>query len=324
MKNQNNSTLLPVLATSVFAIVACASPAEDWTIEDRANDELPGRIIDIRHDGERVAGFVYGDRAEGQIKPYLSIYDKKGQRITNPGIDSEGDSRGRFPHHRGIFIGWNQIQSDLGSDDLWHLRSDEGMELVSIENKEATADGAKLELLIHWLSADRAGDRGGLLIEERRTIEITRDGNRTVVDHRSDMKAVRDLILGGDLQHAGLHFRADAEVDEVRDETRYLWSPADLPPSGGRIISDTLHWVNFRFPLHENWYSVTQLNVPENRSTELSWRDYGRFGFFFNDELETGEVRTMKGRFLIEERDESGDDDAIRRQANNDYRAYTR
>jgi len=32
----------------------------------------------------------------------------------------------------------------------------------------------------------------------------------------------------------------------------------------------------------------------------------------------------MKGRFLIEERDESGDDDAIRRQANNDYRAYTR
>ena len=316
-------SFLSLLTVLTIGGAACAQPAGSWTIEDRANDELPGRIIDIRHDGERVAGFVYGALEDGQIKPYLSLYDSEGRRITNPGVDSEGSERGRFPHHRGIFIGWNRIQSDLGRDDLWHLRSGEHMTLASIENQEATADGAKLELIINWLSADRDNELDGLLIRERRTIEITRDGGRTVVDHRSDLEAARDLRLGGDLQHAGLHFRADTEVNEVRNETRYLWSPGDLPAGGGRIVSDTLHWVNFRFPLHENWYSVTQLNVPENRSTELSWRDYGRFGFFFNDDLEAGEVRTMKGRFLIEEMDDSGDDEAIRGQATTDHRAYT-
>ncbi len=321
MKNQHQALLTLILATAIFTLNTSAW--SEWTVVDRENDALPGRIIEIDHDGTRVAGFVYGPQEEGQIKPYLSVYDEEGHRLTNPGIDSDGETRGRFPHHRGIFIGWNQVQSDLGSDDLWHLRGDERMELISIERKEATSDGARLDLLIHWLSSDRDDESNGLLVAERRTIEVTRMRGRTVVDHRSEMTAKRDLKLHGDLQHAGLHFRADAEVDEVRGDTKYLWSPAHLSPGGGRIVSDELNWVNFRYPLHGNWYSVTQLNRPENRSTELSWRDYGRFGFFFTDELSEGEVRTMTGRFLIERMEEKADDKAaIRRQADQEHSAY--
>ncbi len=312
----NNRTT--TFATSFLAGLLVVTVAGAWTVEDRANDELPGRIIDIRHEGTRVAGFIYG---EGQAKTYLSIYDSEGQRLSNPGLHPDGRTRGRFPHHRGLFIGWNQIRSDLGSDDLWHLRHDERMALEAIKKQEATPDGVTLELLVHWYSADRDDDLDGLLIAEHRTIQVSRPAGRTQVDQESRMVAQRDLRLRGDLQHAGVHFRADAGVDDEREHTRYLWDPADLPPGPGRVISDELRWVNFRFPLHGNWYSVTQLDPPENRSTELSWRDYGRFGFFFTDDLDKGETRTVRTRLLFDEMEAPGDDDDIRQRAVSDYEA---
>lgn len=306
-----------ILTLSLASFVA----AQQWEVRDVANEELPGRIIEVLADGTRVAGFIYG---EGQMKTYLSVYDPDGNRLTNPGIDADGNTRGRFPHHRGIFIGWNRIRSNLGMDDLWHLRGNERMRVSEIKELEADSQGVRIVLDIEWLSSNRDDELEGLLISERREISISRTDGRTRIDHKSEMRAARDVNLGGDLQHAGLHFRADAAVDDVRSQTSYLWAPADLSPGRGRIISDDLLWVRFLFPLHDNWYSVTQLNHPDNRSTELSWRDYGRFGFFFNDELEAGEVREMVGRFYIDASagPDAEDEDQVRAKADADYRAY--
>lgn len=302
---------------SLLGLLLVSTAEASWTVEDRVNDELPGRIIDIRYDGQRVAGFIYG---EGQAKTYLSVYDSKGQRLSNPGLNAEGQTHGSFPHHRGLFIGWNIIQSDLGSDDLWHMRGNARMVLAAISNMEATERGVTLELDVHWFSSRHNNELQGLLIAERRSIRVskTEDG-RTQIDQESVMQAKRDLRLRGDLQHAGIHFRAAAEVETVRKQTRYLWSPKTLEPGRGRIVSDTLEWVNFRFPLHGTWHSVTQLNPPQNRSTELSWRDYGRFGFFFQDELAANESRTVRTRLLFDEMTTYGDDDDIRQRADMDY-----
>ncbi len=304
-------------ATLILALSASACWA--WTIEDRANDEFPGRTIEFRHGGKLVAELIHG---EGQYKPYLNVYDVEERRLTNPGMESDGEFYGRFPHHRGIFIGWNHVRTDLGRDDLWHLRSGEKMKVVSIEKKETTDDSARLEVVIHWLSADRDDEQEGLLLVENRSIEVSRVNDRTRIDHKSKLTAARDLRLDGDLQHAGLHFRADAAVNDVRGDTRYLWAPAELSPGGGRIVSDELQWVNFRFPLHGQWYSVTQLNPPENRATELSWRDYGRFGFFFKDQLNKGDSRNVKGRFWVEKISSAEEDDFVRARAQRDYEAY--
>ena len=308
------------------ALLACrvvTGPAgAAWTVEDRENTELPGRAIEIAYDGTRLAEVIYG---EGQAKVYLAVYDEQGQRLTNPGLSADGSERGRFPHHRGIFIGWNQIGSDRGTDDLWHLRSGERMDLLSIDRAEATDAGVRLELTIGWFSAKQDDALKGLLIEEQRTLLIQRVDGCTVIDQRSVLNAARDVRLGGDLQHAGLHFRADAAVDDVRGQAVYLWAPAELAPGGGRIVSDALRWVNYRFPLHGNWYAVTQLNRPENRTTELSWRDYGRFGFFFNDEIAQGASRVMYGRFLIQRlEDMDGVAESLRSFSEEAYEAYTR
>ena len=61
---------------------------------------------------------IYG---EGQVLPYLAIYDTAGRRLTNAGIDKDGKTVGIESHHRGIFIGWNQIKSELGVASLWGL-----------------------------------------------------------------------------------------------------------------------------------------------------------------------------------------------------------
>jgi hypothetical protein len=289
-----------------------------WTVEKLPAEDLPGERQVIAFGGRTIAEFIYG---EGQVKPYLALFNGDGQRLTNPGINADGETVGRFPHHRGIYIGWNRIESELGRDDLWHMRGTR-MLVDSIERGSTDADGAEIIVNIHWISQKTEDGQQGLLIKERRTIRVSRDSERIVVNHHSELQAVRQLSLGGDLQHAGLHFRSAAEVDAVRAQTRYIWSPAGLPPGNGRIVSDELEWVNFRFPLHGNWYSVTQLNHPANETEELSWRDYGRFGFFRKAELAAGEKLTFKSRFLLQELVNEGEDSALRTQAEADYSRY--
>jgi len=297
-----------------------------WTVVDRENDELPGRRVDIRQGGHRVASLIYG---EGQFKPYLAVYDEDGERLTNPGLDKEGAMAGLFPHHRGIFIGWNHIDSELGRDDLWHLREGEHMRLVSIDTAEGDEHAARLVATIEWLSKKADADGSRVLLVETRRFQVNRDDGRTRIDTDSTLLAARDLRLGGDLQHAGIHFRADNAVNARKGDTSYLWEPADAPDHGGKVVSTELKWVQFLFPLGERWYAVTQINPPGTPVEELSWRDYGRFGFFFTRRLEKDQQVACAYRFIVERAEAPADGatrseaqvTAARRQAGTYYRA---
>ncbi len=266
-----------------------------WEIEDRANPELPGRRIDVRHNSDLVAALIYG---EGQMKTYLHVYDEHGNQLTMSGMDSDGATLGRFPHHRGIFIGWNRIHSDLGHDDLWHMRPGGRIELAGFEAK-AGPEAGTLDTSMHWRSR-HAGDDANLLIVENRRLRIARPDHRTMVDFDTKLTAQRDVRLEGDLQHAGVHYRAHHTVNDRANQTAYLWEPTGIQDRGGRLISDDLKWVQLVYPKGDNWYLVTQLNAPINPTEELSWRDYGRFGFFHKDKLAAGESRKLSYQFIIE------------------------
>jgi hypothetical protein len=43
------------------------------------------------------------------------------------------------------------------------------------------------------------------------------------------------------------------------------------------------------------------MTAPENNFSELSWRDYGRFGFFDKRDLKKGQTLELRFRFLITE-----------------------
>lgn len=342
MKQRRSNRAGAVMPTLFLLIAACMliqpampAPASEaanaakpkWTIEDKKNDELPGRRIDIRHGQTLRAAFIYG---QGQDRAYLALYDDQGRRLTNPGLNLDGGTRGRFPHHRGIYVGWNHLHSDLGRDDLWHLRNGEQILLHRIVSQSADGNSAALVVELNWHSARRDDELRGLLLVERRTMTFSVDGDRLIVDHQSTLTASRDIRLEGDLHHAGTQIRVDADVDAVRNQTVYLWEPGDLDPGRGRVVSGELRWVHFRFPLHGRWYAITQINPPSNKVEELSWRDYGRFGFFFKDRLDKDESLTVNYRFIIEESQapaapgeaRQGQDRSIRQKADNDHRAF--
>lgn len=292
----------PILALALaFLAVAALSPspalAQDWQVAPRDNPEAPGERLDLAYSDQLVASLIYG---EGQMKTFLSVYGADGQLITNPGLGPDGQTLGQFPHHRGIFIGWNQIRSELGVDDLWHMGDGGSIDLagyaVSTEGDAATVSAVML-----WRSKEQDAGGGDLLITERRRQTVRRPGDqRTIVDFHSHLIAERDLQLDGDLQHAGIHFRAHYDVGDRQSETVYLWEPTGLEDHGGRLISDEFKWVTYLFPRGDNWYRATQLNAPANPVEELSWRAYGRFGFFFKDELAAGDQRELAYRFIID------------------------
>ena len=94
-----------------FAAAVSSISAADWKITKGNNPDLPGQNVSVTQDGKLVARFIFG---EGQHLPYLALYDEAGRLLTNAGLDKDGKTVGIEPHHRGIFIGWQQIKSDLG------------------------------------------------------------------------------------------------------------------------------------------------------------------------------------------------------------------
>lgn len=280
------------LPLALLALLVTLSPARaDWALKDEANTELPGRKVDITQDGVLRARLIYG---EGQIKPYLRVQGEAGDGL------NEWSEKQTYPHHRGIFIGWNKIVSDLGSFDLWHMNNGGRMTLVKLNKLEGGKDAATIVATIEWHGGKPDAAGSDLLLTETRALTVSRPAAQTTqVDARFVLQPARDLTLGGDLQHAGIHFRASASVQASAKDTTYVWEP-DLAGPGGKVVSKELKWVRYTFPIGARWYHATELNAPTNPVEELSWRDYGRFGFFFKKELKKDEKLAVKYRFLTE------------------------
>src|SRR5687767_4056892 len=129
---------LLLLACLIFA--SMGSGHGEWSAVDVAAPGGAGRKVEIRSAGELVAAFIHG---EGQAKPFLHLFGSEGDRLTEWAPDQQ------FPHHRGFFIGWNKITSELGTADLWHMRGGR-MEVAKLEKIEAGRDRATLVATIEW------------------------------------------------------------------------------------------------------------------------------------------------------------------------------
>lgn len=308
---------IAVLLWLLLYAVACQA---GWKLAQIDNPDGPGKAIDV-HDGDRlVARFIHG---EGQIKPYLHVFGENGELLTNSGADKNGKPTGAFPHHRGIFIGW-KVESELGTNDLWHMTKGCKMAVTTIDQAVAGNDSAKVIATILWKSA-KSTNGSDLLITERRELTFSRPatemiGGKTQVDTIFTLTPARHLQLVGDLQHSGVHFRASNEVHARQSETTYLTSPE------GKTKGNNLKWCRLSFPIGTNLYSALQLNHPANPVEELSTRKYGRFGYFFKKDLTQGKPLTLKYRFLIgkESGSVSGRSETLAGEANAAYAAFAK
>ncbi len=248
--------------------------------------------LDFLQGGKIVGSYIYKRDVSSKeknfdtAKTYLHVFDERGREPITKGPG------GSFPHHRGIYIGWNKLEVGGKSEDLWHMSGTEQVHVKFSGKTEGRGEGG-ITSVVHW-----NGKSGETLLEEERSMVFREAPSPAyaLLDFSSTLTAVAgDATLGGDPEHAGLQFRPAEEVD--RGKTRFLFPKENADPHKDLDYD----WVVESFTLGKKEYQIVYLNHPENlRETRFSaYRDYGRFGGFFRGTIPDGESLTLKVRFLV-------------------------
>lgn len=232
-------------------------------------------------------------------KPFHHVFKPTGDEFI-----TKGDSAGLYPHHRGIFFGYRNITVGDKEVNVWAGRNGFSEHAEVIEQYAGPVMGGH-EVKIHWKDGD-----GENFIEERREVRAFRQPEgQSLIDFQSTLRTLGGpVMLDGDRQHAGVHFRAAEIVAERRDETRYI-RPANLSHVAatdeikGEDIYD-LPWNAINYVVDEsgNKITVAYMSHPENPDdAEMSERLYGRFGEFFPYEVTENDPLNIKYRFWVKE-----------------------
>ncbi len=283
--------LLVTLATLTLGLLPTfsAMAADDYQIVDQA-----GRHAEIRTSaGKPVLRYMYQHDTSSPestfdtAKVFAHVIAPNGTTLTKgPG--------GKFPHHRGIFVGWNKLKHNGTSHDLWHVRNTAQLHQKFGDNV-TSADGAAIVGLIDWI-----GTAGKPVIQESRTYAVSQPkGSYLQVDLTTTLTAIDgDVELNGDPEHAGVQFRPSQEVAENKS-AKYIFHADGIDPKRDR----DLPWVAERFEVGDQWWTVQHLSHPEN-PTGARWsayRDYGRFGPFTVVTIPSGKSVTFRYRFRVSE-----------------------
>lgn len=281
---------LPVV-TLVLAVLCCGIvQAEDslFVLEQGLDVQVNGtawlRTLITPFDAEH---------PELHYKVYTHLYDFAGALPI-----TKGDG-GKYPHHRGLFIGWKDTRVGDRLVDTWSRSSSGGklpgfQQWVEWTQLAADAHGATQAARIHW-----AVEGGAPFMEEMRTIRAfsAGDGLRAA-DFRSVLRSLGgNIALRGDPQHAGMHVRMAQEVADNEAETQYIL------PAAARVLEDDAvegaWWVCASMPVRGKRYWVMHMTSPRLPTgiPVYSIRKYGRFGAFF--EPDVAQDRPIDAAFRI-------------------------
>ena len=238
-------------------------------------------------------------------KVYHHVYDVYGnERLTKgPG--------GLFPHHRGLFYGFNRISYDGKSADVWHCKDGAHQSHEKSVVQIAGPVFGRHLAVVNWRGKD-----GQPFAQELREMTAYRFGESTLIEFNSRLESAgSDIVLDGDPQHAGFQFRATQRVpDETKAKTFYIRPDGKGEPgkfrnwSGKGNESDinkrhvNLPWNALNMTVGEKQYTVCYLDLDSNpKESRFSERDYGRFGSYFRYELTPEKPLDLNYRILIRE-----------------------
>lgn len=261
----------------------------------------PRAAVELMQDGRRVLALLreFDDSTPEQFertyKPYLHVYDGSG---VDPITKGTG---GLYPHHRGVFVGWNKVRVGEREVDFWHMRGG-AQRVLSTECTAAAPGQAGLALEVAWLAND-----GQVLVREQRNIiaQLTAAPMLARFDLVSTLVAPfdADVALDGDPEHAGVQFRASDAVNEgpAEGKATYTFERTDADPK----IDRDLRWVLMSFRIGARRYHVLHMNDPHNPTPTLysAYRDYGRFGAFFRAVIPRGGTLSARYGFAVFEGD---------------------
>ncbi|MCA8972414.1 MAG: PmoA family protein, partial [Planctomycetes bacterium] len=127
------------VAIGTFARIARCGPA---------TDAIPGGItVDGRLRLRSERGYDR-DRREETWKAHDAVFGVDGEMLTK-------GAGGKFPHHRGIFAGWNKMTCGGKAYDFWHGRAGETIEVVEdTETPKPSCVASRRVTELAWKAAD--------------------------------------------------------------------------------------------------------------------------------------------------------------------------
>jgi hypothetical protein len=295
---------LSLLALTLFAACGVAQP-KGFTWKD-----VDGEHPVLSYDGKTVLEYVRPKFdptqtppkreaiANPTIKVYHHLYDESGKvRLTN-------GPEGQFPHHRGIYFGFNNVSYDGMKADVWHCRKGESQQHLATVSHEATP-----ELGCHKVKVSWNGQDGKPFATEERELTIRKAKEGWQVDFASVLTTDREKVrLDGDPQHAGFHFRANAEVEKTKGETYFL-SPEGKGEKGKEVNwaskgggPTNRAWTAMSYVIGGKRYTTVYLDHPDNpKEARQSERTYGRVGTYFEYDLTKDKPLKVKYRLIVKE-----------------------
>jgi hypothetical protein len=294
-----------------------ANTGTSWTAElerrDKASGfawvDTPGKHLELLFNGRAVMQYVYErDKSTPQRdfetdKPFCNVFDLTGERlITNC------DPNSLYPHHRGLFIGWQRVSCGDEDYDFWGMNK----LLTAQEHQrflEMTAGPvmARMTALINWND-----NQGNTIIAEERKVTVFNQPAPSILllEFTSTLKAVKDDVVlhssnpAKAVEHGGIHYRAHNDVSggkgrssthrepsEKTSSVKYLFHAEDVDP----LKVFDLPWVAMSYSLNGKDYTVQYINHPSNPRPSFysAYRDYGRFGAYFEKQIKAGESLTV-------------------------------
>jgi len=280
---------------------ASAAPGFAWK-------DTPGEHAELTCDGRPVMRYMYKGREAAQqegdriFKPYHHLYDPAGTRLV-----TKGDPGGLFPHHRGLFYGFSRISyGDAKGVNTWGAGGDQHESHEGFLGQET---GPVLGR--HCVAIDWHGKEAKVFAKEQRELTVYRRPDGILVEFASRLSStVGPVRLDGDPQHAGFHFRAAQEVADRQKETYYLRPDGPGKPGETRNWDAkgrdprcaNLPWNAMCFVLGDKRYTAVYLDRPANpKEARYSERPYGRFGSYFEYDLDEGKDLVIAYRIWLQE-----------------------
>jgi len=298
-----------LLLASTLVLGADASAPQKFSWHD-----TPGKSVELRIGDRPVLRTMYEpldasspQRQTATFKVFHHVFSPDGKTLL-----TDWDPKQLFPHHRGLFYGFNRVTHDGSKQaDVWHCTKGAHQLFRKFEVQEAGSDMAREKMEIAW-----NGNDGQTFATEHREITVYNEPGGTLIDFVSTLVPTRDKIkLDGDPQHAGFHFRAAKEVAvSTKGQTYYLrpdgqgkpgefrnWEPGK-PNSEAARQSINLPWKGLSIVVAGKRYTVLRMDHPGNpKPSRHSERDYGRFGDYFVTEVTPENPLTVRYRIWVQE-----------------------
>ncbi|WP_425617852.1 PmoA family protein [Anatilimnocola sp. NA78] len=277
---------------------AVEKPTTEWK-------DTPGEHMDLIMGGKPVLRYMYAkldesskDKRSETFKPYHHVFDPVGKRLITKGPG------GKFPHHRGLYFGFNKISyGEKQTADTWHCNKGE---FQSHEKVLASEVGPVLGR--HTVQIDWHGQDGKAFAQETREMTAYNTAGGTLIEFATRLDSLAGPVkLDGDPQHAGFQFRATQDVpDKTAAKTYYLRPDGKGEPGKFRNWpADKTHvdlpWNALSIVLDDQRYTIAMLDRPQNpKEARFSERDYGRFGSYFEYELDAKKSLELNYRVWVQ------------------------